>query len=72
MRRPDILARTAAVSLLNRSLLSDMLPAQIARSAGLNLLGAVSPLRSFFMREGLKPGSGWSAMFSSADKQVRR
>src|SRR5690606_18532198 len=61
-RRPDILARSSAVNLLNRSLLSDMLPAQMVRSAGLSVLGALSPLRAFFMREGLRPGSGFSAM----------
>ncbi|AWC23988.1 2-octaprenyl-3-methyl-6-methoxy-1,4-benzoquinol hydroxylase [Aminobacter sp. MSH1] len=64
-RRPDILARTSAVNLLNRSLLSDMLPAQLARSAGLNFLGGFSPLRAFFMREGLRPGSGFSSIASS-------
>ena len=63
-RRPDILARTGAVSLLNRSLLSNMLPAQMMRSAGLGVLGAFAPLRAFFMREGLKPGSGFSSIFS--------
>ncbi|HWK66763.1 MAG TPA: UbiH/UbiF family hydroxylase [Rhizobiaceae bacterium] len=57
-RRPDILARTGAVNLLNMSLLSNTLPAQIARGAGLGLLGSLAPLRSFFMREGLQPGSG--------------
>lgn len=61
-RRPDILARTSAVNLLNMSLLSDMLPAQMARSAGLGILGGFSPLRAFFMREGLKPGSGFSSL----------
>ncbi|PWK67032.1 UbiH/UbiF family hydroxylase [Aminobacter sp. AP02] len=64
-RRPDILARTSAVNLLNRSLLSDMLPAQLARSAGLNFLGGFSPVRAFFMREGLRPGSGFSSLASS-------
>ncbi|WP_353640794.1 UbiH/UbiF family hydroxylase [Mesorhizobium sp. WSM2239] len=63
-RRPDILARTGAVNLLNRSLLSDMLPAQMMRSAGLGVLGAFAPLRAFFMREGLRPGSGFSSIFS--------
>ena len=72
MRRPDILARTGAVSLLNRSLLSDMLPAQIARSAGLGALGAFAPLRALFMREGLRPGSGFSSFFSTVREQVRR
>ncbi|MDQ6432891.1 UbiH/UbiF family hydroxylase [Mesorhizobium sp. LHD-90] len=71
-RRPDILARTGAVSLLNRSLLSDMLPAQIARSAGLSALGAFGPLRALFMREGLRPGSGFSSLASTVREQVRR
>ncbi|WP_442577819.1 UbiH/UbiF family hydroxylase [Mesorhizobium sp. ASY16-5R] len=71
-RRPDILARTGAVSLLNRSLLSDLLPAQLARSAGLGALGAFAPLRALFMREGLRPGSGFSSFFSTVREQVRR
>lgn len=61
-RRPDILARSGAVNLLNMSLLSGMLPAQMARSAGLGVLGAFAPLRAFFMREGLRPGSGFAAL----------
>lgn len=71
-RRPDILARSNAVNLLNRSLLSDLLPAQIARSAGMSALQAFSPLRSLFMREGLRPGSGLRSAASRLRKQVRR
>ncbi|CAN7594863.1 UbiH/UbiF family hydroxylase [Mesorhizobium amorphae] len=71
-RRPDILARSGAVNLLNRSLLSDMLPAQMARSAGLSVLGSFAPLRAFFMREGLRPGSGFQALTGGFRKQVRR
>lgn len=71
-RRPDVLARTGAVSLLNRSLLSSMLPAQLARGLGLSLLGSFSPLRAFFMREGLRPGSGFSSMMSGVRKEIRR
>lgn len=63
-RRPDILARSGAVNFLNMSLLSDMLPAQMARSAGLGILGSFAPLRGFFMREGLRPGSGFQALGS--------
>lgn len=62
-RRPDIAARTAAVNALNASLLSAFLPAQIARTAGLGLLSAIGPLRAFFMREGMEPGSGFSRLF---------
>lgn len=58
-RSPDIIARTGAVDALNRSLLSDFLPVQLVRSGGLELLRAFSPLRSFIMREGLRPGSGF-------------
>lgn len=57
-RHGDITLRTASVDLLNRSLLADMLPAQMARSAGLGLLAALSPLRRFAMREGVVPGAG--------------
>lgn len=64
-RRPDIMARASAVELLNRSLLSGLLPAQLARAAGLSLLDGMAPLRSFFMREGLSTGSGFSALFGS-------
>lgn len=62
-RRPDILARSSAVNLMNRSLLSDMLPVQFLRAAGLNLLGAAPPLRALFMREGLRTGSGFGSLF---------
>jgi len=64
-RRADIMARSAAVNLLNRSLLSDMLPAQLARAAGLALLAAAPPLRALFMREGLRGGSGFASLFKT-------
>lgn len=71
-RRPDVLARSSAVDLLNRSLLSDLLPAQLARSAGLAALSAAAPLRAFVMREGLLPGSGWAGLGSIAREKIRR
>lgn len=61
-RRSDILMRSAAVRSLNRSLLSGMLPAQMARAIGLDALRRVGPLRDFFMREGMAPGSGFKAL----------
>jgi 2-octaprenyl-6-methoxyphenol hydroxylase len=61
-RRPDILARSSAVDMLNRSLLSTMLPAQAARAAGLSLLRVAPPLRAFFMREGLRTGGGVASL----------
>jgi 2-octaprenyl-6-methoxyphenol hydroxylase len=54
-RRSDVASRTLAIDLANRSLLSDLLPVQTARAAGLHLIGAVGPLRRLAMREGLAP-----------------
>ncbi|UCI05737.1 UbiH/UbiF family hydroxylase [Mesorhizobium sp. B1-1-8] len=71
-RRPDVFVRSSAVNLLNMSLLSDMLPAQLVRSAGLNVLGSFAPLRAFFMREGLRPGSGFQALAGGFRRQAGR
>jgi 2-octaprenyl-6-methoxyphenol hydroxylase len=54
-RRADVASRTFAIDLANRSLLSDFLPVQSARAAGLHLIGAIGPLRRLAMREGLAP-----------------
>ncbi|MGL6059249.1 MAG: UbiH/UbiF family hydroxylase, partial [Bradyrhizobium sp.] len=54
-RRSDIASRTFVIDIANRSLLSDLLPVQTARAAGLHLIGAVGPLRRLAMREGLAP-----------------
>ena len=58
-RGADIATRTAAVDLLNRSLLSGFLPVQWARSAGVGLLARVPLLRRTVMREGVEPGSSF-------------
>jgi 2-octaprenyl-6-methoxyphenol hydroxylase len=55
MRRADIMSRTLAVDLLNRSLLSDFLPLQAARGLGLFLMRRIAPLRRAAMREGVRP-----------------
>ena len=54
-RRSDVTSRTFAIDLANRSLLSDFLPMQSLRAAGLHLLGSIGPLRRLAMREGLAP-----------------
>lgn len=71
-RRPDILARSSAVNLLNRSLLSDLLPSQFARTAGLGIVGGFGPLRAFFMREGMRPGSGFANVLGTLREKVGR
>jgi 2-octaprenyl-6-methoxyphenol hydroxylase len=55
MRRADVTARTLAVDLLNRSVLSDFLPLQGARGIALYLAERVGPLRRALMREGVAP-----------------
>ena len=54
-RRSDISSRTFAIDIANRSLLSELLPVQAIRSAGMQLIGSVGPLRRLAMREGLSP-----------------
>jgi 2-octaprenyl-6-methoxyphenol hydroxylase len=54
-RRADVASRTFAIDIANRSLLSDLLPVQSLRAAGLHLIGAIGPLRRLAMREGLAP-----------------
>jgi len=54
-RRADVASRTFAIDVANRSLLSDFLPMQSLRAAGLHLIGAFGPLRRLAMREGLAP-----------------
>jgi 2-octaprenyl-6-methoxyphenol hydroxylase len=55
MRRADVGSRALAVDLLNRSLLTDFLPAQSARGLGLYLMNRIGPLRRAVMREGVAP-----------------
>jgi 2-octaprenyl-6-methoxyphenol hydroxylase len=54
-RRADVLSRTFVIDMANRSLLSDFLPMQSLRAAGLHLIGSIGPLRRLAMREGLAP-----------------
>jgi 2-octaprenyl-6-methoxyphenol hydroxylase len=57
LRRPDIATRTAAVDILNRTLVADFLPAQALRGLGLYLLDRIGPLRRALMREGVAPSA---------------
>jgi 2-octaprenyl-6-methoxyphenol hydroxylase len=54
-RRSDVASRMIAIDVANRSLLSDFLPMQSLRAAGMHLLGSFGPLRRLAMREGLAP-----------------
>lgn len=71
-RRADIVSRTAAIDLFNRSLLSGFLPVQMLRAAGLHMLSAIPPLRQLAMNEGVAPGRGFRALPSLLREEIRR
>ncbi len=71
-RRADIMTRTASVDLLNRSLLSDFLPVQVLRAAGLHVLSVIPPLRNIVMREGIEPGRGLRDIPEAIKERLKR
>jgi len=54
-RRADVMSRTVAVDMLNRSLLTGFIPAQAMRGLSLYLVDRIDPLRRALMREGVAP-----------------
>lgn len=56
-RKLDVFSRSFVVDAANRSLLSDVLPIQLARSLGMQALQEIGPLRRFVMRQAIAPGS---------------
>jgi len=71
-RRIDIVSRTAAIDLVNRSLLSGFLPVQMLRAAGLHMLSAIPPLRYLAMNEGIAPGRGFQLFPRFLREEIRR
>jgi 2-octaprenyl-6-methoxyphenol hydroxylase len=58
LRQRDVWPRQTAISMMNRSLLSEMLPPHLARAAGLAAVATLPPLRHLAIREGLSPSGG--------------
>ncbi len=56
-RRADTMSRTAAVDVLNRSLLTGFFPVHGARGLALYLIDRIGPLRRGLMREGVTPAA---------------
>jgi 2-octaprenyl-6-methoxyphenol hydroxylase len=56
-RRTDVRLRTGAVDMLNRTLLTDLMPADLMRGVGLLALSRIGPLRRLVMRQGLAGGA---------------
>lgn len=56
-RRGDVTTRGVAIDLVNRTLLTDFLPAQGLRGLGLYMIDKIGPLRRAVMRAGIAPSS---------------
>ncbi len=69
-RVADVALRTAGVDIMNRSLLTDFLPVQIARTVGISALGNVGWLRKLAMHGGL--GNGLRDALPSAASLMER
>ncbi len=69
-RRADIVSRTFAIDVLNRSLLSPFMPVHLVRGAGLWALDQIGPLRRAFMREGLQPSGATPRLMRADDREA--
>ena len=56
LRQTDVRLRTIGVDILNRSLLTGLMPVDAMRGIGLISLANIKPLRRFVMRQGVMPG----------------
>jgi 2-octaprenyl-6-methoxyphenol hydroxylase len=52
-RGPDVLARSLAIDLINRSLLTDLLPADMLRGLAAHAVARLAPLRHLLMQYGM-------------------
>ena len=65
-RRADVASRVWSIDLLNKSLLSPLLPVHLMRGMGLFALKTVGPLRRMVVREGLHPSFALPALMREA------
>ena len=68
-RRGDVVSRATAIDVLNRSLLSDLVPAQAVRALGLFAIARIEPLRRRIMSEGVAPGGGYTPAIMQPDPE---
>ena len=71
-RASDIRVRTGGVDLLNRSLLTPLLPVDFLRGAGMLALTSIGPLRRMVMREGVEPKSHTPRMMQRQNQSANR
>lgn len=70
-RQLDVMSRAVGVDLLNRSLLTSLLPVQAARGVVLAGLNAFAPLRRLVMRAGLAPPASLPSLMRPAPPHPR-
>lgn len=70
LRRGDVATRTVGVDMLNRALLTNFMPVDFLRGAGLFALQNIGPLRRLAMREGVLPGTGAPRMMRQRETDV--
>jgi len=68
-RQHDVRSRAFAIDLLNRSLITDFIPLQTARSIAMHLIGRVPALKHLLMREGLGSGQIVPGLMRSPETQ---
>lgn len=70
-RRADVTSRIWTIDLLNRSLLSNILPVHLLRGAGLVAMRALGPLRRALMREGVSPDFALPPLMRAAPETAK-
>lgn len=65
-RAGDVSLRVMGVDVLNRMLITNVIPTHLARGAGIHLLRSAGPLRRFLVREGIQPSSATPRLMREA------
>ena len=71
-RQSDVNSRTFGVDVMNRSLLTDFLPVQALRAAGISALNSFAPLRKLAMQQGLGSRLEFPSVSSFVNRLSRR
>lgn len=69
-RQIDVKLRTAGIDAMNRSLLTNFLPVQLLRTAGLSALGSISTARKIAMLQGVGMESRIGSIVSAPGKDL--
>lgn len=71
-RAGDVTARSWTIDILNRSLLSPLLPVHLLRGLGLAAMRSIAPLRRLAVREGLQPSYALPRLMTESCEETTR